>query len=1082
MHKKLKSCKVFLCAMLCSLLTGLALTVSADDTDIYTGAALGGGVAPLVMFSIDYRSNLGSSICSGSECDNLITQGYLPATGPYSRFDVLRAVLKKVLSAVGDLEIGLMMNHDDNCNPSTNTTGCSNGGYIIKGFTPIADVTPVNPADPGYAAYLNNVPNKAAFATALDAIPNPGGTFNHPYQGRELFFEFFRYLTGQDVFKAHVGYKDFGNTDAATNLDTDLAAIKRDMSIESDADGNYDTAGTYTSPLDTNCSKVFSVNFMFQATNQEADADTAIAETKANGGMNGLNVSGSNKKLPTVLNWLHNTDLADNTYGTAGDIEGVQNVTSYFIMEPTHINTTTNGYANAGGTTAAISWDDDPDLLVEKLTNLLNEIISVSTTFTASSVPVSVLNRAQMVNNIYIALFKADQNGRKRWPGNVKKLMFDDTSSFLVDATAVADGGPQPAIATDGRIKNTALTYWTNGAALPTADPDNDEVTGKDGRAIERGGAGQKIPGFISGSPGTLNTTPGARQLFYEPTSGTALPEFNADATTVTALQTLLGAADATEAETLLKYARGIDVNDDDGDGSTTDTRPWILGDSLHSRPLPINYGKRTGHTNVVDIRIVMGSNDGFFHMFTNIDTDAENNAELGEEAWAYMPQAVMPIIKQLKENSGGDHPYGVDGAPAVYLDYGTIEPEIIDNSGADSTDKAWVYFGLRRGGRGYYGLDVTNPDAPTKLWSITNATTNFSRLGYTFATPQVGEMTWDTGSTIVTKPVVIFSGGYDLNKDSNRTDDSYGNAIYIVDAETGTLVWQTEYGATTGNDSTTRYFHSDMVNSIPSTITTVDSDGDGLVDRMYVGDTGGRIWRIDVNGTNRSDWKATVLASVGRHYNNSPANDRRFFHRPDFIQYQEANGSPYDAVVIASGNRADPLETTVDNWVYMIKDGATDSGSPSGSTFSHTSFYDVTDNCIQDGSCSSTPNLTSGWRLELELDGEKSLATPTTLAKKIFITTYIPPGSGVGGSCEPDEGTGRLYALSLENASAVINYAVSNGDTLAKIDRYDDLDSGGIPAEVVYIPSNKILKPDLTIEEVDFSGRWNTYWYQAEN
>ena len=37
------------------------------------------------------------------------------------------------------------------------------------------------------------------------------------------------------------------------------------------------------------------------------------------------------------------------------------------------------------------------------------------------------------------------------------------------------------------------------------------------------------------------------------------------------------------------------------------------------------------------------------------------------------------------------------------------------------------------------------------------------------------------------------------------------------------------------------------MKYSIPSDITRLDSDGDGKVDRLYVGDTGGRVWRFDI-------------------------------------------------------------------------------------------------------------------------------------------------------------------------------------------------------------------------------------------
>jgi len=44
------------------------------------------------------------------------------------------------------------------------------------------------------------------------------------------------------------------------------------------------------------------------------------------------------------------------------------------------------------------------------------------------------------------------------------------------------------------------------------------------------------------------------------------------------------------------------------------------------------------------------------------------------------------------------------------------------------------------------------------------------------------------------------------------------------------------------------------------------------------------------------------------------------------------------------------------------------------------------------------------------------------------------------------------------------------------------ELQSLGIPAEVVSVPPNKILRPDLQIDNVDATTRWRTFWYLAED
>ena len=78
----------------------------ADDTDIYLSPAVATGAEPLVMFTLDYRPNLTATVCGGTECDTLIAEGYLPPTGPYTFFPLLRAALKKVLDPIGGVRKG----------------------------------------------------------------------------------------------------------------------------------------------------------------------------------------------------------------------------------------------------------------------------------------------------------------------------------------------------------------------------------------------------------------------------------------------------------------------------------------------------------------------------------------------------------------------------------------------------------------------------------------------------------------------------------------------------------------------------------------------------------------------------------------------------------------------------------------------------------------------------------------------------------------------------------------------------------------------------------------------------------------
>jgi type IV pilus assembly protein PilY1 len=1049
-------------ARLTHVAAGIALSAVmsvslADDTDIYLnpGAGLPAGSEPMVMFSLDYRPNLGSTACNGNECDTLIKEGYMAPTGPYTFFDVLRGALRKVMEPLEGVRVGLMLNHDNqnNCEGPA-ASKCSNGGYIALGFQP----------------FLKGDTNgaKKSFHAVLDAMPVPQGNQSHSYQGKELFYEYFRYLTGQDVYNGHNGWTDY-QTDATDNLDADAFDPN---GVYFGWDKTIEQGQRYRTPIDSGaqCVNIYSVNMMFQVANQDDDSDSAIEQTISNQGF-----GSKQRTFADVIRYMHDADLANGNYGAAPALDGTQNLTSYFVVDPSQINKTTIGYAHAGGTGTPLAMSENPDELVRTLQEIFNQILSVSTTFVAASVPVNVFNRAEIVDNVFLALFQVDENNKPGWIGNVKKLRLQD----LGDAAFLTDALDQAAVAADGRIRFDALTYWTLPGALPPADPNEGEVDGRDGRFVDRGGAGQRVPGYVAGSPGMVNGV-AARRLFWD--AGAALAPLNTDVATATALQADLGAATVIQAQELIAFARGLDIDDLDGDGTRLEARSWIFGDPLHSRPMPINYGARGGYTQANPaIFLAVASNDGFMHFIRNTTV---GGAQSGEEVWGFMPRSTMGTVNSLRANGVGvPHPYTVDGSPVTYLE------DSNQNGTIDAGERAWLFFGLRRGGKAYYALDISDPENPRLLWSIDKSQADFAEFGLTFSNPRVARV--DVGSG--PRPVLVFAGGYDVNKDARTgvgTDDSEGNAIFVVDAETGSLIWKARGG--NGSGSSSRVFeHARLVDSIPSTVSVADTDGDLLTDRIVVGDTGGNVWRADIAGSDPGNWSLTLLASLGRHAAGSSgkADDRRFFHRPDIVQTRDASGI-YDAVLLGAGDRPDPLDIggVADNYFYMVKDRQVVPGSGIDTGISHLDLGDVTSNCLQQGGA-CTVDLTDGWRLELQDVGEKSLATPVTIDGTVFFTSYIPNGGSPATACQPSEGGGRLYAVALQNAAAVINYDTAtdspddpDDEGTTASDRYTDLNSPGIPAEVVSVPPNKILRPDLQVDSVNVNTRWRTFWYIQED
>ena len=565
----------------------------------------------------------------------------------------------------------------------------------------------------------------------------------------------------------------------------------------------------------------------------------------------------------------------------------------------------------------------------------------------------------------------------------------------------------------------------------------------------------------------------------------------------------------------LLLYARGYDVGTQaapKGSGARTDpstagifSRPWLLGAVFHSRPVAINYGKRNGKS-TDDTRLVYGSAEGFLHM-VNASVDADgNDIGKGVESWAFMPQAVMGTLKLQRENAiGSALNYGVDGAATVIIrdrkGSSTSKSSadfIIDRSTSSDNDRVYIYFGLRRAGKNYYAIDATDPDNPTLLWSIapdglrrsgTNDVVSgtgltFASLALTFSTPQVGTMMLAKpkaggGTETRAAPVLIFGGGYNggaggIGKDASTIpggvdpalglDDfsgsvNKGNALFIVDAETGDLVWKAERTAAANasySSSTKTFSHPLLADSFASEVTVLDTDSDGITDRIYVGDTGGRMWRGDFAGTDQSKWSLVHIADIGRHKTNDVANDRRFFHAPDFVPIRNGRNA-YDVVLFGTGDREHPLSKVATNWVYAYRDTDIVSGkstskisdSASGTSTSlgvQTNFDDHTALCSTVGgtNCQDIAlvgSTVAGWKIQLTRAGEKMTSAPLTQSGITNFTTYVPFD---GAICTPQAGSGYLYSISARTGAAK---AFVNQVSTA---RYSQQPTSGLSGEIV--------------------------------
>ena len=623
------------------------------------------------------------------------------------------------------------------------------------------------------------------------------------------------------------------------------------------------------------------------------------------------------------------------------------------------------------------------EALSEALKNTISRIREVNDSFSSPSVASNNVDQTRSRDAIYFAMFYPETGAR--WRGNLKKLKV--SGSQIVDSTG------NQALDENGLIDESAKTFW-----LPSGEA-------ADGNLVAQGGVNLHLTNLDSDS----------RNLYTE-NQGQVIT-FNTS--TVTDILDLVDDNPISLSSNDIKWAMGIDVDDEDGDGSRVDQRNDIFGDPLHSKPVAIDYGND-------DIRILIGTNAGFLHMFKDDDTNNQVT-----ESWAFIPSDLYDIIKPLRNEDTGKL-YGMDGPISVYFSDKSLNDEGINDGIVDASDgdDVWAFAGMRRGGKNYYAFDITNPDQPKKLWDnpIEGGTGDFKELAQTWSKPKIAYI-----KAFGDKPLLVFGAGYDTNKDAVvRSEDSVGRGIYIVEAETGKKVW-----ALTPNENGFKGKHS-----IAANVSTLDSDYDGYIDRIYAADTGGDIWRIDMPGTSTSNFTHFKLAELG---SSLASQDRRFFYQPlvartlySKVSETTINGetvitrldTPYDAIVIGSGNRSKPTGTNEDDQLFMIRDENTVTQSFTSAPtaikpadlmlMNSDPFGNALDDVDEFVDLEVDLAKFKGWRYELGT-GEKSLAAATVVGGVAYYTSFTPSSeTSTENQCSLSGGGGSLYAFHLHYGTKV--------------------------------------------------------------
>ncbi len=960
----------------------IALPVIAEDIELYVNKDANSDEKPRVLLIFDtsgsmaYSSSTGSRSCYGS-C--------------ISRLEAAQSAMSQVVEVNKDsIDFGLMrFNSVD-------------GGYVLNG--------------------IGSSPE--SIKTSISNLPASGGT---PLA--ETLWEAYLYITGQSV---HYGEQiSESNRDSSVENKTFIRSeCRKWWGWNSCREWKDVYSYTYISPFADSVAEAKrcdnSVNIIYMT-----DGDPSPKYTKSYGGYSLSNNSDndSDESISAEHNKFFGRELTEQDYigreldendflhdnylhQLAKIIHGTDDTVVDLYPSSPEINETGRLYTIGFGSGMSAEGQyllkraaelgggksipaTTPEKLSEALNNAVAEIRQENSTFTAPSVASNNVDQTRSRDAIYLGMFYPEKH--TRWRGNLKKLK--------LSGNKVIDSKDIEAFDSDGLIKTSAHTFWS---------PDGTS----DGSSVKEGGVNA-----------ALISSDKARNILTNANTN-ALIDFNLDKIEDAYGNKQKAAVafdvDKSDLKNIINWARGYDNKQNSESDALRDD---IFGDPLHSKPVAIDYGND-------DIRILIGTNAGFLHMFKDDDTNNKVS-----ESWAFIPSELYKIIEPLRDEHSTKE-YGIDGPISVYFNNKSLNGEGLNDGTINATkgDQVWAAVGMRRGGRNYYGLDITKPDSPSLMWTIKGGEGKFKNLGQTWSKPQVAYIK-SKGNT----PLLIFGAGYDINKDSNdadkaniKTEDRIGRGIYIVDAKTGEKVWIL---APKGDASKDTEFKGKY--SIAADVTLLDSNYDGYTDRIYAADTGGGIWRIDISDEGK--FSHFQLADLG-----SDA-DRRFFYKPVVARTMFSKvtikddvvtrlDTPYDAIVIGSGNRSNPNGEGTADELFMIRDENTVTklfeSAPEVITASmlmemnDDKFGSALDS-VQSDDEKKVPtefeiledklaNGFVGWRYKLAT-GEKSLAAATVVGGVAYFTSFTPTlDSSIKNQCSLSGGGGSLYAFHLHYGTKV--------------------------------------------------------------
>jgi type IV pilus assembly protein PilY1 len=296
----------------------------------------------------------------------------------------------------------------------------------------------------------------------------------------------------------------------------------------------------------------------------------------------------------------------------------------------------------------------------------------------------------------------------------------------------------------------------------------------------------------------------------------------------------------------------------------------WYVGKPSSNYSLPDYLGFVNGSSRPA--MIYVGGNDGMLHGFSAVD---------GSEKIAYVPRGVIPSLKLLADPSfNSTHRYYVDGSP--------MTGDVVVSTGSSSSWRTMLVGTLGAGGKGYFVLDVTNPETSNSSggvpgFSETNAP-QLVRLDRTRGSTEAAPLCTQTGMSTAEKSAcsTAVEEDKDIGHITSRpvlddNDPMRATQIALMNNDRWAVVMGNGYNSTNQrpvlliqyldgaqellripvtSDAASTGMAADNGLSAPR---LVDINGDGRPDVVYAGDNLGNMWKFDITSPLSSGWQVAL-------------------------------------------------------------------------------------------------------------------------------------------------------------------------------------------------------------------------------